>query len=55
MALTYSGTISAQSTLTLQDAALHVQGMHDAARKVNPDSGAVDTCFSTTSYIRRTA
>ena len=55
MGLTSSGTIGAQTTITLQDAALRVQGMHDAAKKVNPDSGAVDTCFSTASYKRRTA
>jgi len=47
MGLTSSGTIGAQTTITLQDAALRVQGMHDAAKKINPDSGAVDTCFST--------
>jgi hypothetical protein len=34
-------------------AALRVQGMHDAAKKVNPDSGAVDTCFSAAARIRR--
>ena len=53
MGLTSSGTIGAQTTITLQDAALRVQSMHDAAKKVNPDSGAVDTCFSTATYIRR--
>ena len=53
MGLTSSGSIGAQTTITLQDAALRVQGMHDAAKKVNPDSGAVDTCFSTATYIRR--
>jgi predicted TIM-barrel enzyme len=53
MGLTSSGTIGAQTTITLQDAALRVQGMHDAAKKVNPDSGAVDTCFSTATCIRR--
>ena len=53
MGLTSSGTIGAQTTITLQDATLRVQGMHDAAKKGNPDSGAVDTCFSTATYIRR--
>jgi len=53
MGLTSSGTIGAQTTITLQDAALRVQGMHDAAKKVNPDGGAVDSSFSTASYIRR--
>ena len=53
MGLTSSGTIGAQSTITLPDAALRVQGMHDAAAKVNPDSGAVDTFFSTATCIRR--
>jgi predicted TIM-barrel enzyme len=53
MGLTSSGTIGAQTTITLQDAALRVQGMHDAAKKVNRDSGAVDTCFSTATCIRR--
>lgn len=52
MGLTSSGSIGAQTTITLQDAALRVQGMHDAAKKVNPDSGAVDTCFSTATCIR---
>jgi predicted TIM-barrel enzyme len=51
MGLTSSGTIGAQTTITLQDTALRVQGMHDAAKKVNPDSGAVDTCFSAATYI----
>jgi len=37
MGLTSSGTIGAQTTITLEDAALRVQGMHDAAKKVNPD------------------
>ena len=53
MGLTSSGSIGAQTTITLQDAALRVQGMHDAAKKVNPDRGAVDTCFSTATCIRR--
>jgi len=53
MGLTSSGTIGAQTTITLQDAALHVQGMHDAAKKVNPDGGAVDSSFSTPSYKHR--
>ena len=43
MGLTSSRTIGAQTTITL----------HDAAKKVNPDSGAVDTCFSTATCIRR--
>ena len=53
MGLASSGTIGAQTTITLQDAGLRVQGMHDAATKVNPDRGAADTCFSAATYIRR--
>ena len=53
MGLTSSGTIGARTTITLKDAALRVQGMHDAAKKVNPDSGVVDTCFSTATCMRR--
>jgi len=37
MGLTSSGTIGAQTTITLQDAASRVQAMHDAAKTVNPD------------------
>lgn len=36
MGLTSSATIGAQTTITLQDATLRVQGMHDAAKKVKP-------------------
>jgi Phosphoenolpyruvate hydrolase-like len=53
MGLTSIGTIGAQSTITLQDASLRVQGRHDAAKKVDPDSGDVDTCFSTATCMRR--
>ena len=49
----HMGTIGAQTTITLQDAALSVQGMHDAVKKVNPDSSAADTYFSTAICIRR--
>ena len=49
----HMGTIGAQTTITLQDAAWSVQGMHDAVKKVNPDSGAADTSFSTAICIRR--
>lgn len=37
MGLTSSGTIGAQTTITLQDAASRVQAMHDAAKTVNSD------------------
>lgn len=37
MGLTSSGTIGAQTTITLSDAASRVQAMHDAAKTVNPD------------------
>ena len=37
MGLTSSGTIGAQTTITLEDAASRVQAMHDAAKTVNPD------------------
>ena len=49
----HMGTIGAQTTITLQDAALSVQGMHDAVKKVNPDSSPADTYFSTAIRIRR--
>lgn len=37
MGLTTSGTIGAQTALTLEEAAVKVQALADAARKVNPD------------------
>jgi predicted TIM-barrel enzyme len=37
MGLTSSGTIGAETTITLEDAASRVQAMHDAAKTVNPD------------------
>src|SRR5699024_11730003 len=37
MGLTTSGTIGAQTALTLEEAAQRVQEMHDAAKQVNPD------------------
>lgn len=37
MGLTTSGTIGAQTALTLEESAGRVQEMHDAAKKVNPD------------------
>lgn len=37
MGLTTSGTIGAQTALTLEEAAEKVQSLADAARKVNPD------------------
>lgn len=37
MGLTTSGTIGAQTALTLEEAAKKVQALADAARKVNPD------------------
>lgn len=37
MGLTTSGTIGAQTALTLEEAAVKVQALSDAARKVNPD------------------
>ncbi|HLS15711.1 MAG TPA: phosphoenolpyruvate hydrolase family protein [Beutenbergiaceae bacterium] len=37
MGLTTSGTIGAQTALTLEESAGRVQQMHDAAKKVNPD------------------
>src|SRR5450631_2580207 len=49
----HMGTIGAQTTITLQDAALSVQGMHDAVKKVNPGSSAADTYFSTAICLRR--
>ena len=49
----HMGIIGAQTTITLQDAALSVQGMHDAVKKGNPDSGAADTHFSTAICIPR--
>ena len=51
--VSHIGTIGAQTTITLQDAALSVQGMHDAVKKVNPDSGAADTYISTAICIHR--
>lgn len=37
MGLTTSGTIGAQTALTLEEAAARVQEMHDAAKRVNPE------------------
>ena len=37
MGLTTSGTIGAQTALTIEEAAVKVQALADAARKVNPD------------------
>lgn len=37
MGLTTSGTIGAQTAITLDEAVLRIQDMHDAARNVNPD------------------
>src|SRR5690606_39736708 len=37
MGLTTSGSIGAQTALTLEESAARVQEMHDAAKKVNPD------------------
>lgn len=37
MGLTTSGTIGAQTALTLEEAAKKVQALADAARRVNPD------------------
>ncbi|OAB39922.1 hypothetical protein PMSD_02365 [Paenibacillus macquariensis subsp. defensor] len=37
MGLTTSGTIGAQTAITLEEAAQRVQDMHDAAKSVNPD------------------
>src|SRR3982750_1646701 len=37
MGLTTKGSIGAKTALTLADAATHVQAMHDAATRVNPD------------------
>lgn len=37
MGLTTSGTIGAQTAVTLEEAAVQVQAMHDAAKDVNPD------------------
>lgn len=37
MGLTTSGTIGAQTALTLEESAQRVQEMHDAAKKVNPN------------------
>ena len=51
----HMGIIGAQTTITLQDAALSVQGMHDAVKKVNPDSSPADTYFSTAICLRRLA
>ena len=37
MGLTTSGTIGAQTAITLAEAAVKVQELHDAAKRVNPD------------------
>ena len=37
MGLTTSGTIGAQTAITLEEAAVKVQELHDAAKRVNPD------------------
>ena len=37
MGLTTSGTIGAQTALTLDESVERVQAMHDAAKDVNPD------------------
>lgn len=37
MGLTTKGSIGAKSALTLEESAVRVQAMHDAAKKVNPD------------------
>ena len=37
MGLTTSGSIGAQTALTLEDSVERVQGIHDAAKEVNPD------------------
>lgn len=37
MGLTTSGTIGAQTALTLDESVARVQAMHDAAKAVNPD------------------
>ena len=37
MGLTTSGTIGAQTAITLEEAAIKVQELHDAAKRVNPD------------------
>ena len=37
MGLTTSGTIGAQTAITLEEAAKKVQELHDAAKRVNPD------------------
>ena len=37
MGLTTSGTIGAQTAITLDEAAIKVQELHDAAKRVNPD------------------
>jgi predicted TIM-barrel enzyme len=37
MGLTTKGTIGAQTAITLAEAALRVQSIHDAAKEVNPD------------------
>src|SRR5262249_45478426 len=38
MGLTTKGTIGARTALTLEESARRVQAMHDAAKKVKPDS-----------------
>jgi predicted TIM-barrel enzyme len=37
MGLTTKGSIGAKSALTLEESALRVQAMHDAAKKINPE------------------
>ena len=37
MGLTTSGTIGAQTAITLDESVVRVQAMHDAAKRVNPD------------------
>ncbi len=37
MGLTTSGTIGAQTAITLDESVARVQAMHDAARRINPD------------------
>jgi predicted TIM-barrel enzyme len=37
MGLTTAGTIGAQTAITLEEAAVRVQEMHDAAKEINPD------------------
>ena len=37
MGLTTKGSIGAKSAMTLDEAAIRVQALHDAAKKINPD------------------